>query len=69
MDIRIKNNLKPDEIIFFGDSKTDIEAAFYHNVQIIIRMHKHNSNYFNSNHHKIIRDFSEIEMFKMNQNN
>ena len=42
MDLSLKHNLKSDEIIFFGDSKTDFEATAKHSVHFVLRLHEHN---------------------------
>ena len=64
MDICIKYNLLPEEIIFFGDAKTDIEAAVHHNVQFVLRIHNYNYNYFKLNNYTVIKDFNDTEILK-----
>ena len=37
-----KYNFKPSEIIFFGDSNSDLEAAKEHNIEFILVKNKYN---------------------------
>jgi len=53
-------NFKPDELIFYGDSNTDIEAAAYHNIRFVLRVHKFNNSDFNISDDKIIENFLNI---------
>ena len=60
-DICKKNNLQSYEIIFFGDAIEDIEAAAYHEVQFVLRIHKFNNSYYDLSHHTIIENFHDTK--------
>ena len=56
-----KYGLKREEILFFGDSNSDIDAAFFNNVPFILRLHKLNKNYFVQYTGKIIKNFKNLD--------
>ena len=60
-DICIKNNLKTEELIFFGDSTSDIDAAKVHGIQFILRIHKHNQTNFQGFIGQKIQNFISLD--------
>jgi phosphoglycolate phosphatase-like HAD superfamily hydrolase len=59
-NILSKYDLQPDELIFYGDSNTDMEAAKGKNITFIFRLHTLNKNRFNNYNGKTIIDFNEL---------
>ena len=55
--IMSKYNYHPDELIFYGDSNSDINAAHNHNLPFILRLHPLNKNNFSYYNGKTIKDF------------
>ena len=53
-------NLKPDEIIFYGDSKTDLDAAQKMNVEFILIKNQYNKNLFRNYNVKMIDNFISL---------
>jgi|TARA_Y100000310_G_C20562330_1_gene753674 phosphoglycolate phosphatase-like HAD superfamily hydrolase len=40
-----KYKLSPDEMLFIGDSNSDMDAAFFHSVPFVLRLHTLNQNH------------------------
>jgi len=58
--IMMSFNLKPDEIIFYGDSKTDLDAAQKMNVECILIKNQYNKNLFCNYNVKMIDNFISL---------
>ena len=58
--IMSKHRLKPDELIFFGDSDSDMNAAAFHRVPFIMRIHPLNQNYFVNYTGQTINNFHSL---------
>jgi len=58
-NILSKYDLQPEELIFYGDSNTDLEAAKSKNIAFVFRLHALNQNRFNNYKCKTIIDFKE----------
>jgi len=59
-NILSKYNLNPGELIFYGDSDSDMNAAILNNIQFILRIHSLNKEYFRYFVGKTILDFKDI---------
>jgi|TARA_B100002003_G_C14087041_1_gene522905 phosphoglycolate phosphatase-like HAD superfamily hydrolase len=55
-----KYNLKPNELIFYGDSNSDMQAAHHHNVPFILRLHQINRKHFGNYTSQTIENFLSI---------
>ena len=55
-------NLKSDELLFFGDSMTDLEAATEHGIKFILRLHEHNKKYFQNYSGQKINNFKSLKI-------
>ena len=64
-NILSKYDLQSDELIFYGDSNTDLEAAKGKNIAFVLRLHPLNQNRFNNYKGKTIIDFNELLNFSM----
>ena len=61
--------LKSDELIFFGDSKTDMEAAAENGIKFVLILHKHNKKYFQNYNGQKIVSFQSLDISSIyNQN-
>ena len=54
--------LKSDELLFFGDSMIDLEAATAHGIKFILRLHKYNKKYFQNYSGQKIYGFKSLDM-------
>ena len=59
-NIKDKYSLRPNEMIFFGDSRSDMEAAINSKVKFILIRHKFNVELVNNYNGIIINDFFEL---------
>ena len=50
-------NLDPSELIFYGDSNSDMNAAHHHNIPFVLRLHPLNQDYFFYYTDKTIKNF------------
>ena len=57
-----KYGMRPEELLFYGDSNTDLEAAAYHDVQFVLRLHELNQNNFTNFNGPTIRNFISIDV-------
>ena len=55
-------NLKADELIFFGDSITDMEVADANGIKFILRQHKYNKKYFQNYSGQKINTFNSLDI-------
>ncbi len=55
-------NLKSDELIFFGDSKTDMEAAAANGIKFILRLNVHNKQFFQDYRGHKICNFKSLDI-------
>ena len=55
-------NLKSDELIFFGDSKTDMEAAAANGIKFILRLNVHNKQFFQDYRGHKIYNFKSLNI-------
>ena len=55
-----KYKLKPGELLFFGDSIIDLEAATGHGIKFILRLHEKNKTYFQAYSGQKINSFKKI---------
>ena len=55
--ILAKNKLDPNELIFYGDSNSDMNAAHHHNICFILRLHPLNQDHFIYYTDKTIKSF------------
>ena len=60
-----KNNIKSDELIFFGDSYSDLEAASENGVKFVLRLHEHNKKYFQDYRGHKIYNFKSLFISSM----
>ena len=58
-------NLKSDELIFFGDSKTDMEAAAANGIKFVLMLHKHNKKYFQDYRGHKIYNFKSLDILSI----
>ena len=58
--IIFKYGLKREELLFFGDSDSDKNAAAFHRVQFVLRLHSLNQNHFGNYTGKTIKNFNYI---------
>lgn len=56
-----KYGLKCEEILFFGDSNSDIDAAFCNSVPFILRLHTLNKNHFVQYTGQTIKNFKNLD--------
>ena len=64
-NILSKYDLQPDELLFYGDSNTDMEAAKDKSIAFVFRSHSLNQNRFNNYNGKTIVDFNELLNFSI----
>ena len=57
-----KYNYKPEELIFFGDSKTDFDAAYNYNIRFILIKNKENLDLQESFDGEKIVHFDELNL-------
>ena len=57
-----KNNFKSDELIFFGDSYSDLEASTKNGVKFVLMLHKHNKKYFQNYNGQKIVSFQSLDI-------
>ena len=55
-------NLKSDELLFIGDSITDLEAAAGYGIKFILRLHEHNKKYFQNYSGQKINTFNSLDI-------
>ena len=55
-------NLKSDELLFFGDSKTDMEAAAANGIKFILRLNVHNKQFFQDYRGHKIYNFKSLDI-------
>ena len=55
-------NLKSDELLFFGDSITDLEVAAEYRIKFILRLHDHNKKYFQNYSGQKISTFNSLDI-------
>ena len=55
-----KYGLKREELLFFGDSNSDMNAAAFHRVQFVMRLHSLNHEYFGNYTGKTIENFNYL---------
>ncbi len=55
-------NLKADELLFFGDSITDLKAAAEYRIKFILRLHEHNKKYFHNYSGQKINNFKSLKI-------
>ena len=55
-------NLKSDELLFFGDSKTDMEAAAEHGIKFILRLNAYNKQFFQDYRGHKIYNFKSLDI-------
>ena len=60
-----KNNFKSDELLFFGDSMTDLEAATKHGIKFILRLHEHNKKHFQDYRGHKIYNFKSLDILSI----
>ena len=59
------NNMKHDELIFFGDANSDLEAARENDIQFVLRLHKYNRKYFQNYSGKKIKTFRSLDILSL----
>ena len=55
-------SLISDELLFFGDSLTDLETATAHGIKFILRLHKYNKKYFQNYSGQKINTFNSLDI-------
>ena len=60
-----ENNIKSDELIFFGDSYSDLEAATKNSVKFVLRLHEHNKKYFQDYRGHKIYNFKSLDILSI----
>ena len=55
-------DMSANELLFYGDSDTDLEATEYHNINFVLRIHEHNQTYFNNYSGYTIQNFISMDV-------
>ena len=54
--------MRPEELLFFGDSDTDLEAAKFNNIQFVLRLHELNKKNFADFNGPTIQNFISLDV-------
>ena len=57
-----RHGLSSDELVFYGDSDSDLNAAKLMQVQFVLRLHSLNKKYYPQYNGKTIEDFFDLEI-------
>ena len=61
--LRDQYKLRSTELLFIGDSMTDLDAAIKHNIQFLLRIHENNKAQFSKYAGKAIFDLNSLDLY------
>ena len=57
-----KYGMRPEELLFYGDSNTDLGAAAFHDIQFVLRLHELNKKNFTNFNGPTIQNFLSLDV-------